>query len=94
VAEIFNKKAELAGKKVQVRGKVVKVSKNIMGMNWVHIQDGTGDPSKSNFDLVVTTQDEPHKGDIVTVEGTVHADKDFGAGYRYDVIIQEAKIKK
>ncbi len=94
VAEIFDKKADLAGKKIQVRGKVVKVSKNIMGMNWVHIQDGTGDPSKGNFDLVVTTQDEPQKGDIVTVEGTVHADKDFGAGYRYDVIVQEAKIKK
>ncbi len=94
VAEIYAKREELAGKKVQVRGKVVKVSKNIMGMNWVHIQDGTGDPSKGDFDLVVTTQDEPNKGDIVLVEGTVHANKDFGAGYRYDVIIQDAKIKK
>ncbi len=94
VAEIYAKKTDLAGKKVAVRGKVVKISKNIMGMNWVHIQDGSGEPTKGNFDLVVTTQDEPQKGDVVTVEGVVHADKDFGAGYRYDVIIQEATIKK
>ena len=63
-----------------------------MGKNWVHIQDGTGDPKGNTHDLVVTTQDDAAKGDIVTVSGVVAADKDFGAGYRYDVIVEDAKI--
>ena len=42
IAELYQDKASLGGKKVSVRGKVVKVSKDIMGKNWVHLQDGTG----------------------------------------------------
>jgi hypothetical protein len=94
VEECFAKAEELNGKKVQVRGKVVKFSSMIMGKNWIHLQDGTGDPAKKTHDLVVTTSSEAKKGDVVTIEGTLHKDKDFGAGYRYDAIIEEAEILK
>ncbi|MEJ2690334.1 MAG: DNA-binding protein [Deltaproteobacteria bacterium] len=56
VGELFAKKAELNGKPVTLRGKVVKVSKNIMGKNWVHIQDGTGDPKEKSHDFVVSAR--------------------------------------
>ncbi|WP_446012119.1 DNA-binding protein [Candidatus Electrothrix sp.] len=92
VEDCFTKAEELNNKKVQVRGKVVKFSSMIMGKNWVHLQDGTGDSEKKTHDLVVTTSDETKKGAVITVEGTLHKDKDFGAGYRYDAIIEEAKI--
>ena len=65
-----------------------------MGKNWIHLQDGTGDAAKGTNNLVVTSQDLPQVGDIVTVKGTVYKDKDFGAGYKYNVIMEEASINQ
>jgi hypothetical protein len=93
VQEIFAKKKELAGKIVRVRGKVVKFNPAIMGKNWIHIQDGTGDPLQNSHDLVVTSADGAKVGEILTVEGKLASDKDFGAGYTYAAIIEEAKLK-
>ena len=93
VGECFKKAKELNNKKVRVQGKVVKVSRMIMGRNWVHIQDGTGNPMENTHDLVVTTKAEPKLDSVVTVEGTLHANKDFGAGYKYNAIIEDAEIK-
>lgn len=94
VAELYAQKAKLHKKTVVVRGKVVKASAGIMGKNWVHLQDGTGDPAKGTHDLVVTSQDIPNTGDVVTLKGTLYEDKDFGAGYKYAVIVEEASILK
>ncbi len=94
VAELYKKGYSLDNKSVIIRGKVVKVSVGIMGKNWLHIQDGTGDQEKNTYDLVVTTQDEPAVGDVVTLYGTLYKDKDFGSGYKYSVIVEEAIIKK
>jgi hypothetical protein len=94
VAEVWAQKAQLKEKSVSVRGKVVKVSSGIMGRNWIHVRDGSGSAEKKDNDLTITTQDEPKVGDVVTVKGTVRTDKDFGAGYAYPVIVEEAKISK
>lgn len=94
VGEVYEKATALDKKNVAVKGQVVKVSKNIMGKNWIHLQDGTGDPNKNTHDLVVTTMETAEKGDIVTVEGLVAAAKDFGSGYKYDVIVEDAKVTK
>jgi hypothetical protein len=90
IAEIFAEKTSLENKNVKVRGKVVKFSPQIMGKNWIHIQDGTG--SKGTNDLTVTTTNTVKLGDIILVEGTLVLNKDFGAGYKYDVIIEDAQI--
>ncbi len=90
IAELFAEKTSLENKKVKVRGKVVKFSPEIMGKNWIHIQDGTG--SKGTNDLTVTTKNSVKLGDIILVEGTLELNKDFGAGYKYDIIIEDAKI--
>jgi len=92
VSGIYLKRTILDKKTVSVRGKVVKVSQNIMGKNFVHIQDGSGSAKERNNNLVVTTNDLPEVGDIVTVTGKVAANKDFGYGYKYDVIIEDAKL--
>jgi len=94
VSEAYEKAAKLDKKTVVVRGKVVKVSKGIMGKNWVHLRDGSGDPAKGTNNLVVTTQDVPIVGDVVTAKGTLYKDKDFGAGYKYQVIVEEASVKQ
>jgi hypothetical protein len=90
IAEIYAGKAELKGKTVKVRGKVVKYSGEILGKNWLHIQDGTG--SAGSNDLTVTTASRTKVGDTVLVTGTVATDRDFGAGYKYSVIIEDAKV--
>jgi hypothetical protein len=94
VAEIYENISRLDKKEVVVRGKVLKVSPQIMGKNWLHLQDGTGDPQKRTADLVVTTQDRPSAGDIVTASGTISKDRDFGSGYRYRAIMEDAHIEK
>lgn len=94
VAELYGKKAGLDTKNVTVKGKVVKVSSGIMGKNWFHIQDGSGNQKDGNNDLVVTSNDMAAVGDVVTVSGILHKDKDFGSGYRYDVIVEQASFKK
>ncbi|MGK2908176.1 MAG: nucleotide-binding protein, partial [Desulfuromonadales bacterium] len=90
VADLFARKADLAGKPVTVRGKVVKFTPQIMGKNWIHLQDGTGAAGVN--DLTVTTMATAEKGDTVTVSGVLVIDKDFGYGYAYDVIIEDAAV--
>lgn len=94
VADVFGKAASLNGKKVKIKAQVVKFSPEIMGKNWLHLQDGTGDPLKNTHDLVVTSTGKAEKGDIVTVEGVLAADKDFGAGYKYAVIVEDVTITR
>ena len=94
VGELFAKAVNLNDQKVTVKGRVVKVSPNIMGKNWHHIQDGTGDPTKNTHDLVVTSSAIVEKGTIISFEGVLAAGKDFGSGYRYDVLIEDAVVVK
>lgn len=90
VEQIFAGKAELTGKPVVVRGKIVKLNGGILGRNWLHLRDGTG--AAGSNDLLVTTQATPNLGDVVVVRGTVATNKDFGAGYRYDVLVEDATV--
>lgn len=94
VAEVYAKRSALNKKKVVVKGKVAKVSQGIMGKNWIHIQDGSGDQQKGTHNLVATTQDLAAVGDIVTITGTFAKDRDFGAGYLYKAIVEDAKVQK
>ena len=94
VAEAYSKSAALNKKKVVINGKVVKVSSGIMGKNWVHIQDGTGSEASKNHNLVCTTSGTANVGDTVSVSGTLAKDRDFGAGYKYAVIVENATVTK
>jgi len=92
IQQIYADKSSLNGEVVKVRGKVVKFNKQIMKRNWIHIQDGTG--GENEFDLVMTSNEEVQVGDIITAEGKVVIDKDFGAGYFFPVMIEDVKIEK
>lgn len=94
VEEVMTHGTELKGKTVLVRGKVVKYNAQIMGKNWVHLRDGSGSNAKNTSDLLVTTANQAKAGDTVTVKGIVRTDKDFGAGYAYRVLIEEATLQK
>lgn len=90
IEEIFARKAELAGKELSVRGKVVKFNAGILGRNWIHIQDGTGQAGSN--DLTVTTDATAKLGATILVKGKVALDKDFGAGSKYALIVEDAAI--
>lgn len=92
ISELYERKNELANKIVKVRGKVVKSNLGIMNRNWFHIQDGTGE--QGSHDLTLTSNDEAQIGKTILVEGTLIIDKDFGSGYFYPLIIEDAKISK
>ena len=88
----YSKKADLNGHQVQLHGKVVKVNNAIMNRNFLHLQDGTGD--KGSNDLTITSQDTAEVGDEVVVTGTITVDKDFGAGYTYPILLEQATLSK
>lgn len=90
VEQIYQDPAGLSGKEVKIRGKVVKFNSGIMGKNWIHIQDGSG--AEGTNDLTVTTQEMANVGDTVLVNGVIATDKDFGYGYKYNVLIEDAKV--
>jgi hypothetical protein len=89
---LYASKEKLKGQRIQVKGKVVKVNTGIMGKNFFHIQDGSGKAGAN--DLTVTTQQDVHVGDDVLVTGLVTLNRDFGAGYSYPLILEEATVEK
>ena len=92
VAELHATKVELAGQQVSLRGKVVKFNSQIMARNWLHVQDGSGDVTAGTHDVTVTTDVPANVGDTVLVRGRVVLDKDFGFGYKYNLIIEDAQV--
>jgi len=92
IAELLKNKATYVNKTVIIKGEVVKYSPSIMNLNWFHIQDGSN--FNGEFDLTVTTKEEVKVGDVVTFKATVTLDKDFGAGYFYKVILENASLIK
>jgi hypothetical protein len=90
IAELYTGLDSYAGKTVKIKGEVVKFNPEIMGKNWVHLQDGTN--SNGSFDITFTTNDVTKMGDVITLEGSVTLKKDFGAGYFYEVIVENAKL--
>ncbi|MCB9265406.1 MAG: SH3-like domain-containing protein [Lewinellaceae bacterium] len=89
ISELFANKEKYSNQMVKVTGKCVKVNPRIMNRNWVHLRDG----SAKGADLTVTTMEDIPLGAVVTLEGTITLDKDFGAGYRYDVIMEGAVLQ-
>ncbi|MBI2307964.1 MAG: hypothetical protein HYU78_11755 [Rhodocyclales bacterium] len=92
VAAVHQEKTALSGKTVSVQGKVVKVNNGIMGRNFVHVQDGTGDAGAGSNNLIVTSKDTAQVGQQVAVSGKVTLNRDFGAGYMYPLLLEEASI--
>jgi hypothetical protein len=54
------------------------------------VQDGTG--GKGSNDLTITTAASAKVGDTVLVKGVLTTNKDFGLGYKYDVMIEDAQV--
>jgi len=87
INDIMTQQSELAGKSVKIRGKVIKFTAEVMNKNWIHIKD-----SSTGGDLTITTDSTAKVGDMILVDGKIAIDKDFGYGYIYKVILEDAKV--
>lgn len=92
IADLYGKKESYSGKSIKVKGQVTKFSPDIMGKNWIHIQDGTENNGK--FDLTITTSLSATVGDVMCFEGKISLDIDLGYGYVYEILMEDAKITK
>jgi predicted RNA-binding protein len=89
ISDLLSNKKSFSGKVIRVKGQVTKYNPQIMGKNWIHIQDGS--EYQGGFDLTITSDIQVSVGDIVTFEGRIALDKDFGYGYFYNVLMEEGK---
>ena len=89
ISSLLSNKQSFSGKVIRVKGQVTKFNPEIMGKNWVHIQDGS--EFQGGFDLTITTDKKVSLGDTVTFEGKIVLDKDFGYGYFYNILMEEGK---
>lgn len=92
VSEVVNGRSKLAGKTVRVHGVVVKSTSGVLGKTFLHLRDGSGNAGAGDHDLAVTTERQVTVGSTILVEGTVITDKDFGSGYTYRVLVEDARV--
>jgi hypothetical protein len=88
IAELVKNASKYAGQTVQIHGTCVKINPNIMQRNWIHVQDG----SQDDYDLVITSVQYLAEGTEFTMSATVTLKKDFGAGYYYDLILENGVL--
>ncbi len=86
LADIVSNAARFTGKKVKVQGEVVKVNDAIMDRNWIHLADGSAD----DYDFVITSEESVSVGQAVAFEGLISTNRDFGAGYKYELLMEDA----
>lgn len=92
VAEIHAERAQLDGKKVRVRGVVVKAVAHVLDRTFIHLRDGTGSAGDNTHDLTITAATVPRVGDELLYEGILTLDKDYGSGFRYQAVLENAKV--
>ena len=90
VEQLYAQRNDLAGKHVHLSGKVVKVNNDIMGKNFLHIQDGTG--TEGSNDITVTSMQTANVGDSLEIDALVTTDRDFGFGYTYPILLEEGEL--
>ncbi|MEW7998753.1 MAG: hypothetical protein AB2786_04360 [Candidatus Thiodiazotropha endolucinida] len=90
IADIMADTTQLNAQSVSLRARVVKVSPNIMGKNWITLQDGTGTPP--NDKLIATSTELVSPGELVIANGVIRYNVDIGSGYTYKVLLENTKF--
>ena len=86
IADILSNSLSFTGQKVKLNGRVVKVNDAIMDRNWIHLVDGSAD----DYDFVITSNENVQVGQTVVFEGLISTNRDFGAGYKYELLMEDA----
>jgi len=89
IKDIIAQPARFKNKQIEITGRVTKVNPGIMDRNWIHVYDGTN----GTFDFVCTSNQDIPVGHLITLKGTIVLNKDFGAGYSYEILMENARVK-
>ncbi len=89
ITNILNNSSSLAGKNIKLRAKVMKFNSNIMGKNWVTLQDGSGPGSEK---IIATSIEVVNPGDIVVVSGKLVTNINLGSGYVYKTLLEHSSF--
>jgi len=92
VAELVAQRTALAGKTVRIHATVVKSTPGVLGRTYLHLRDGSGDAALGSHDVAATTEATPAVGDVVLLEGVVAIDRDIGSGYKFPILVENARI--
>ena len=87
LSELIQNPAAYENQWVEFSGTCVKVNPGIMGRNWVHLR-ALGEGGE---EVVLTTQEEIAVGKEVRMQAVVRRNRDFGSGYRYELLLEEGK---
>ena len=90
IADLYRNPVTYEGKTIRIKGEVAEFNAQIMERNWIHLQDGTEFEDK--YDLTVTSQEQFAVGQVVTLEGILALNKDFGYGYKYEILLEKATL--
>lgn len=93
LSDLLKNPEKYGNSKIIVSGQVVKANYQIMGKNWYHLQDGSQFSGKK-ADLTITSQETAQLGEKLSFQGIIYLNKDFGAGYKYALIMEEATLAK
>ncbi|HEY2510115.1 MAG TPA: hypothetical protein VGI39_04645, partial [Polyangiaceae bacterium] len=93
IATLARDASKLEGTRVTVAGRVVKENDGILGRNWIHLQDGSGSAGDGTNDVLVTTDGTAKVGDSIVASGTVRTNQDFGSGYAYKFMLEQASVR-
>lgn len=88
IADVVGNPQKYEGHTIQIKGVCTKINPNIMDRNWIHVKDG----SKDDYDMVVTSNSYVPEGKEFTMRAVVHLNRDFGAGYAYDLILEDGVL--
>jgi hypothetical protein len=91
IGELFANSPKLEAKLVRVRGQVVKITPGVLGKTYLRLRDGSSARPEER-ELVVTSQAEPQLGAVATFEGTLGIQVDVGIGFRYPLLLADAKL--
>jgi hypothetical protein len=92
IGELYANPGAYEGKTIRVKGEVAKYNPGIMERNWIHLQDGTEFDGK--YDLTVTSLESFQLGQLLIIEGILAMNRDFGYGYSYEILLEEASAVK
>jgi hypothetical protein len=92
VKEVLSNPAALDTQTISLRARVTKVNADIMGRNWITLQDGTGTAPDNK--IIATSQEMVTVGDTVTAKGVISNDVDLGSGYHYSALLEGATFAK
>ena len=89
IAELHDRRNELAGTSVRLRAQVWRVIPRVAGLNWAIVRDGSAQGRRGL--LLLGTRQALEPGSVLDVQGVLTVDRELG-GRVHDVVLEPARV--